>query len=85
MYPFIRSAITLFKASRSKSLGIHDVSEIQFHAMPWDCDMFFEVNNGRQLTLFEQGLGPGCTCRVNSTASSAALGVGGRRQLGTLS
>jgi len=55
MYPFIRSAITLFKASRSKSLGIHDVSEIQFHAMPWDCDMFFEVNNGRQLTLFEQG------------------------------
>ena len=55
MYPFLRSAITLFRAHRAPKLRIDQTSVIHFHAMPWDCDMFGEVNNGRQLTLFEQG------------------------------
>ena len=55
MYPFIRTAITLFKARRQPPMGIGDTSSIRFRAMPWDCDIFLEVNNGRQLTLFEQG------------------------------
>lgn len=55
MYPFIRSAITLFRARSRSSLAIKEAGVMHFRAMPWDCDMFLEVNNGRQLTLFEQG------------------------------
>lgn len=55
MYPFIRSAITLLRAKKRPRLAITDSSILHFTAMPWDCDMFGEVNNGRQLTLFEQG------------------------------
>lgn len=55
MYPFIRTAITLFKARRRPTMSIQDTSHLEFRAMPWDCDIFMEVNNGRQLTLFEQG------------------------------
>lgn len=55
MYPFIRSAITFFRARSRPALNIDDASVMHFRAMPWDCDIFMEVNNGRQLTLFEQG------------------------------
>lgn len=55
MYPFIRSLLTLYRAKQRSPLAIDDVAAMTFTAMPWDIDLFGEVNNGRQLTLFEQG------------------------------
>lgn len=55
MYPFIRTLLTLSRAKQRSPLGIDEQSVLHFTAMPWDIDIFGEVNNGRQLTLFEQG------------------------------
>ncbi|QGG79688.1 thioeseterase [Litorivicinus lipolyticus] len=55
MYPFIRTLMTLVRAKSRPALAIDGISVMHFRAMPWDIDIFGEVNNGRQLTLFEQG------------------------------
>ena len=55
MYPFIRTLLTLKRAKQRSPMAITDTSVMSFTTMPWDIDIFGEVNNGRQLTLFEQG------------------------------
>ena len=55
MYPFIRTLLTLTRARKRPSIAVDDIGVMHFRAMPWDIDIFGEVNNGRQLTLFEQG------------------------------
>ena len=57
MYPVIRFFCTLAKASfrHDKPLSFGGVSEISFIVRPWDMDFFFELNNGRQLTLYDLG------------------------------
>jgi len=55
MYPFIRLLSSSIRASTSKALDIGDVCETNLLCMPWDMDMFLEMNNGRVLTLFDIG------------------------------
>lgn len=55
MYPFIRLITTSVKSMRSEKLDVFDVSETTFRALPWDLDLFMEVNNGRLLTLYDLG------------------------------
>ena len=55
MYPFLRLATNMITASREPALGT-DATHISTHiAMPWDIDMFMEVNNGRLLSLYDLG------------------------------
>lgn len=55
MYPVSRLLITCLKAKFGKPRHFKDVSEISFRCRPWDLDMFFEMNNGRILTLYDIG------------------------------
>jgi acyl-CoA thioesterase FadM len=55
MYPVIRLLTSTVRAMRATPLAYDGVSEISFVCRPWDIDMFGEVNNGRQLTLYDLG------------------------------
>ncbi|MGI9281332.1 MAG: acyl-CoA thioesterase [Endozoicomonas sp.] len=55
MYPFFRLLTTIRKAKKAPSLPAHAVSENSFRCMPWDLDLFMEMNNGRVLTLYDLG------------------------------
>ena len=55
MYPVLRLITASLKAIRQEKLHASDVCENSFICMPWDMDMFFEMNNGRVLTLCDVG------------------------------
>ena len=55
MYPFVRMALSLAAARKMAPLAVDDVHVSTHTAMPWDLDMFIEVNNGRILTLYDLG------------------------------
>lgn len=55
MYPFGRLLASIIKSSRSHPVGVDDICEINFRCMPWDLDIFMEMNNGRVLTLYDLG------------------------------
>lgn len=55
MYPFLRMAWIMAASRRKPKVGPDDYCDLRLTAWPWDCDMFGEVNNGRQLTLFDLG------------------------------
>ena len=55
MYPMIRLADVMIRGRRRSPLGPDDASELRMTVWPWDCDIFFEMNNGRHLTLFDLG------------------------------
>lgn len=59
MYPYFRFGKTiangLLQAAKGKRLKITDTGEIHFRASVTDLDNFFELNNGRILTLFDLG------------------------------
>ena len=55
MYPFIRLLSASVRALTSKPLDVGDVCCTTFRCMPWDIDMFLEMNNGRVFTLYDLG------------------------------
>jgi len=55
MYPLIRLGLTSLRAALSKTLNIDSVCKTTFRCRPWDIDIFFEMNNGRILTLYDLG------------------------------
>lgn len=55
MYPVIRFLTTSVNAVLSRPVEIDGACEISIRCMPWDIDMFFEMNNGRVLTLCDLG------------------------------
>jgi len=55
MYPVIRLLTTSVQAMLSKPMDIGAVCDTKFRCMPWDIDMFLEMNNGRILTLYDLG------------------------------
>ena len=55
MYPFIRLVTSLAKTFNSPKVEPSQVCTITFRCMPWDLDMFLEMNNGRVLTLYDLG------------------------------
>ncbi|MEM7722857.1 MAG: acyl-CoA thioesterase [Pseudomonadota bacterium] len=40
---------------RKPPLGIFDLHRMRMRCLPWDMDMFLEMNNGRILTLYDIG------------------------------
>jgi len=55
MYPLMRLATTSVQAMLSEAVAIDAECETSFRCMPWDIDIFLELNNGRVLTLFDLG------------------------------
>lgn len=55
MYPFIRLLTTSFRARRATAVAPGELCESTIICMPWDIDMFLEMNNGRVLTLYDLG------------------------------
>lgn len=56
MFPFIRLMNELRRARRMPALENATDTHVSHHiCMPWDLDMFMELNNGRALTLFDLG------------------------------
>jgi len=55
MYPFVRFAAMTARERRKPRLGISDTHVLPLRCLPWDMDMFLEMNNGRVLTLYDLG------------------------------
>ena len=55
MYPYLRLIWIVASAKYRKPLAFGEPGVIRLTAWPWDCDIYPEINNGRQLTLFDLG------------------------------
>ncbi|QDL90434.1 acyl-CoA thioesterase [Paroceanicella profunda] len=55
MFPFIRLALSMRAAAKLDDLPVDGTHVSQHSCLPWDLDMFAELNNGRFLTLFDLG------------------------------
>lgn len=56
MYPFIRLTKDVLLARRQSRITSPDQAHVSHHiCWPWDIDMFFEMNNGRILTVYDLG------------------------------
>ncbi len=53
MYPFGRMAAELWRIRKLPPLGFFERHESPTRVYPWDIDPFFELNNGRTLTLYD--------------------------------
>lgn len=55
MYPLLRLAGTVWRAGKTPPIAPDAMAEIHYRCMPWDLDIFMEMNNGRVLTLYDLG------------------------------
>jgi len=55
MYPFIRMAKELIVHRGAAPLAMGEVHVSHHICWPWDLDFWFELNNGRTLTLYDLG------------------------------
>lgn len=55
MYPWFRLAHTLARGRKLAPLKFDEMQSTQHRVALFDCDMFFEMNNGRILKIFELG------------------------------
>ena len=55
MYPFLRMVWQMFKHRNDPPLPLTGTHESRHICMPWDIDLWMELNNGRTLTLFDLG------------------------------
>lgn len=55
MYPFVRMIKEIATYRRAPALALTDWHVSHHRCWPWDLDFWFELNNGRTLTLFDLG------------------------------
>lgn len=55
MYPFFRLFKDMARARKQPRLGLYDTHVSHHLCLPWDLDMWNELNNGRTLTLYDLG------------------------------
>lgn len=55
MYPFFRMLWQMNRAPKTPVLGLWEEHVSHHICWPWDLDFWFELNNGRTLTLFDLG------------------------------
>jgi acyl-CoA thioesterase FadM len=55
MYPVVRLIWQMFKHRKDAPLGVTDTHVSRHMCLPWDIDLWMELNNGRTLTLFDMG------------------------------
>lgn len=55
MYPLIRLFSVANNAKKASLVALSDCVETAVRCMPWDIDIYIELNNGRVLTLYDLG------------------------------
>ena len=55
MYPIIRMTWQMWKHRNDRKLAFHEMHVSHHYCLPWDLDIFWELNNGRTLTLYDLG------------------------------
>lgn len=55
MYPYLRLAKIMRTERRKPPIGLFDTHHLALRCLPHDLDGFFEMNNGRILTLYDLG------------------------------
>lgn len=55
MYPVIRMAGALWRFRKAPRLSVGETHVSHHICLPWDIDMWMELNNGRTLTLYDLG------------------------------
>ncbi|KNX43252.1 hypothetical protein ROTO_00410 [Roseovarius tolerans] len=55
MYPVLRLVWQLYKHRKSPALPVTGLHVSQHYCLPWDIDLWMELNNGRTLTLYDLG------------------------------
>ena len=55
MYPFIRMVWQVWKYRKAAPLSVFGTHVSRHVCLPWDIDMWMELNNGRTLTLYDLG------------------------------
>lgn len=75
MYPFIRFAYATWKSRKAPKLGLFETHVSHHYCMPWDLDLWLELNNGRTLTLYDLGRVP-MAIRTGAAQASKAAGIG---------
>jgi len=55
MYPVIRMSWQLWKHRKDPRLPLTGCHVSHHYCMPWDIDMWMELNNGRTLTIYDLG------------------------------
>ncbi|MGI3210426.1 thioesterase family protein [Roseovarius tibetensis] len=55
MYPVVRLMWQLYKHRKSAPLPVTGTHVSQHYCLPWDIDLWRELNNGRTLTLYDLG------------------------------
>lgn len=55
MYPFLKLALTLYRAKRRRPIEVEDISRLRLRAGITDIDMFMELNHARYFTVMELG------------------------------
>ena len=55
MYPFIRLAKDIFINARATPLDMGETHVSHHICWPWDLDLWWELNNGRTLTIYDLG------------------------------
>lgn len=58
MYPILRMSIAMIKGRMRPKVGLNDVFESTHRIMPWDIDIFGELNNGITLTILDMNRMP---------------------------
>jgi acyl-CoA thioesterase FadM len=58
MYPFLRLPWQIWRHRNDPPMGPHDEHVSQHICWPWDLDFWFELNNGRTLTIYDLGRVP---------------------------
>ena len=53
MYPIVRITYSLIKSRHQSRLGFDETHESFHRIMPWDIDLFGELNNGLTLTILD--------------------------------
>ena len=55
MYPFFRMIWQVLKTRRAPRLAVTETHLSRHMCLPWDIDLWMELNNGRTLTLYDLG------------------------------
>lgn len=55
MYPVVRLILGALRAKRLPPIDLFDTHVSRHTCMPWDIDLWKELNNGRTLTLYDLG------------------------------
>ena len=58
MYPFLRMCKEIWANRHAPPLGLTEAHVSHHICWPWDLDFWFELNNGRTLTLYDLGRVP---------------------------